>query len=55
MAYSFGKTVVQNPTATPGKPATVIFLHGLGDSGAGISAVGQALRSSTVPNLSHVK
>ncbi|CAL8469253.1 g8794 [Coccomyxa elongata] len=54
MASKFGQTVVQNPTGQ-GKPATVIFLHGLGDSGQGISAVGQALRSSTVPDISHVK
>ncbi len=54
MAGPFGKSVVQNPTRQ-GKPATVIFLHGLGDTGAGIAAIGQALRSSTVPNIDHVK
>ena len=50
----FGRSVVQNPIGQ-GKPATVIFLHGIGDSGSGIIAIGEALRNSSVPNISHVK
>ncbi|CAL5229963.1 g13394 [Coccomyxa viridis] len=42
MASDFGPTVEQKPSAT--HTATIIFLHGLGDTGAGISTVAQALR-----------
>ncbi|CAK0784199.1 hypothetical protein CVIRNUC_007403 [Coccomyxa viridis] len=42
MATAFGPTVVEQPSTT--HTATIIFLHGLGDTGAGISSVAQALR-----------
>ena len=51
--FAFGPTVVQN--ASSGKhTATLIFLHGLGDTGNGIAAIGQALVTAA-PALSHIK
>lgn len=38
----FGSSVVQQATAN--HTATLIFLHGLGDSGAGLASIGPALR-----------
>ena len=53
MSYKFGPTVTQQPSG--GKhTATVIFLHGLGDTGNGIAPIGQALVDGA-PQLSHVK
>lgn len=53
MASYFGRTEIQK-SAGP-HTATVIFLHGLGDSGSGIAPIGQALTSSASSQLSHVK
>ena len=50
---NFGPTVVQDP-ASGKHSATVIFLHGLGDSGSGISTIGQALVQNA-PELGHVR
>ena len=53
MAARFGPTVVQNPSGAK-HTATLIFLHGLGDTGNGIAAIGQALVTAA-PALSHIK
>ena len=47
MSYTFGKSITQQPRGT--HSATVIFLHGLGDTGNGWAPVGQQL------NIPHVK
>ena len=53
MSFNPGPTKVQHPSNGK-QSATVIFLHGLGDTGSGISALGQALVQG-VPELGHIK
>jgi hypothetical protein len=53
MAYQFGRTETLR-SAGP-HSATVIFLHGLGDSGSGIAPIGQALTGGAGSELSHMK
>lgn len=47
MSYSFGRSITQQSRGS--HSATVIFLHGLGDTGNGWAPVGQQL------NIPHVK
>jgi pimeloyl-ACP methyl ester carboxylesterase len=47
------KTIILNPTSGAVPTATLIFAHGLGDSGAGWYDVAQML--SARPNLRHVR
>lgn len=54
MAAGFGPTIVQNPSSGKNNTATLIFLHGLGDTGNGIASIGQALVTAA-PALSHIK